>query len=87
MLVAHLTRLRGATLLFVEVDVDSGFGTIKLLAGPCQLVGIPNPEVFGLAKGRLDSTRIPDLLENNALVVVLGISSEVKLGAVSKTKG
>jgi len=43
---------------------------------PGELVAVPDPEVHWLTQGCLDSLGVPDLLEQNALGVVLGIARE-----------
>ena len=50
-------------LLFVEVDSDAGVVTVKALAGPCEFVGVPDPEVVWLPESVLDATGVPNLLQ------------------------
>lgn len=57
------TWLGGAALLFVEVDSDAGVVTVKTLAGPCEFVGVPDPEIVWLAESGLDATGVPNLLQ------------------------
>jgi hypothetical protein len=82
MLVATRTWLGGTALLFVEVDSDAGIVTRQALAGPCQLVGVPDPEVVGFTKLGLDTTGVPDLPQENALGVVESVAAVVELEEV-----
>jgi hypothetical protein len=50
---------------------------------PCELVAIPNPKVLGLTQLGLDLLRIPDLLEEYTLCVVLSVTAVDDLGDVS----
>jgi hypothetical protein len=63
MLVTTHVWLGGTAFFFVEIDGDAGIVTREALAGPGQLVGVPDPEVVGLTKLGLDTTGIPDLLQ------------------------
>jgi hypothetical protein len=82
-LVAASTRFGGTTFLLVKVDGDASLIAIHALAGPCKIVGIPNPEVVGFTESGLDSTRIPDLPQQDALAVVLGVTGVVELEEIS----
>lgn len=95
MLVATSTRLGRAALLLVEVALDTELLAIELLAGPveqlvtrantilkdlpCKLVAVPDPEVDGLTQSLLDGLGVEDLLQQNALGVVLGVAAEVEV--------
>jgi hypothetical protein len=83
MLVATHIRLGEAALLFVEIDGDAGVVARQALAGPCQLVGVPDPKVVGFTKLGLDITGVPDLLQKNALGVILGVAAVVELEEVN----
>ena len=83
MLVATRTWLGGTAFLFVEIDSDTSIVTRQALARPCQLVGIPDPEVVGLTKLRFDTSGVPDFLQQDALGVVESITAVVELGEVS----
>ena len=67
------------SLFGIEVDCDAIIVAIKSLAGPSELVAIPDPEISRLTEGGLDGIRVPDLLEKNALGVIEGITSVVQL--------
>jgi hypothetical protein len=83
MLVATRTWLGRTAFLFVEIDSDTSIVTRQALAGPCQLVGVPDPEVVGLTKLRFDTSGVPDFLQQDALGVVESITAVVELGEVS----
>jgi hypothetical protein len=85
-LVATSAFLGGTTLLGVEVDGDTGVIAVKLLAGPCQLVAVADPEVGGLTEGGLDRAGVPDLAEEDALGVVDSVAGVVELGRLVGVK-
>jgi len=95
-----LTSLRRLALLLIEVDSDTVVLARHLLAGPVcvskdhrhikkyspsKLVPIPHPIV--VADLRLDSFRLPDLLEKRALRVVLAIACERNIVLVDNDGG
>ena len=84
-----LSGLRHPALLFIKVDSNAAALSRHFLAGPVyvskdhrkfkkyspsKLVSIPHPIV--ITDLRLDSFRLPDLLEKRALGVVLAIACE-----------
>jgi hypothetical protein len=75
-LIAVLTRLGRTTLFLIEVDSDTGLVAAQVLAGPCKLVAIVDPKLLGFAQSGLDALGLEDLLEEDALGVILGIACE-----------
>jgi hypothetical protein len=102
-LVAALAWLGRTTLFIVEITGNAELVSVEAEGRPkdCwpyssetkksdlpgKLVTIPDPEVRRLAQGRLDSLGVPDLLEQDTLGVVLGVTGEYDVVLVDNGVG